>query len=94
MKLALGIFLALLVAGEVQAAEVFKMNDDMYIQDFQGNRIKMAYLVDTVTHQCFVLSSIKLESNTLTSSPAPIAIIPCVDLARRPEWKSILTWVK
>lgn len=86
MKLVLGIFLALL-ANHVQAADKpFKINDGMYYQKLDSDSGELFYQVDTIAQQCFVMWYYHV--------PGGITTIPCVDLAKRPEWKPILTWVK
>lgn len=83
MKLALGIFCALLIVNVAQAVEPIKVSDGMYHQ--QMNWIsKDGYQVDTVAQLCFV---------TLFQGQG-IATVPCANLAKRPEWQPIITWVK
>jgi hypothetical protein len=50
---------------------------------FQGGEV-LSYSVDVVTQQCYVVRSYA----------GGIQSIPCEILARRPEWKPLLTWVK
>lgn len=88
MKLALGIFLALLTIGSVQASTFYTVDDDMYFQKLDNTWGNLGYQVDKVAQLCFVIW--KASAN----NAGGIATIPCESLAKRPEWKPIITWVK
>ena len=56
--------------------------DGIFVQYLDGRQVK--YIVDSKTQQCFF-------SITTTGG---VTIIPCEGLAKREEWKPIITWIK
>lgn len=66
------------------APKVHRSRDDVYTQYFPESRLR--YSVDTVTRLCFIGNDAKLGGS--------LTPIDCADLAKRREWKSIITWVK
>jgi hypothetical protein len=82
----LGILLALSTSGVAQAAKVEVMDDDMYFEKLESGYGSLNYQVDKITQQCFVIWN-NHESGGLTT-------ISCAELAKRPEWKPLLTWIK
>ncbi|MDO8494191.1 MAG: hypothetical protein Q7S68_02515 [Deltaproteobacteria bacterium] len=70
---------ATMAVGKDKAPKVKELEDGFFSQHFYP--LTGSYVVDTQAHLCLVVK----ES---------IAEIPCEKLARRPEWKPIITWVK
>jgi hypothetical protein len=81
----LTIVVVLFVANIAHAGKVKKGKQGMYWQllDSDGGSNVM-YQVDTVTQQCFTV----FKSGT----GGGITKIPCERLAKRPDWKPIITW--
>ena len=75
-----------LIGGFVMISFAFANMDDAVMSDGKGIYHqtycsgKYRYIVDSVTQTCYFCSG-------------GITAIPCENLAKRPEWKSIITWV-
>jgi hypothetical protein len=93
MKLVYAFILMVMTISVAQAAEAPAhvtnskgVDDGFYLQQFTMYKVNCSndgsinYLVDTVAKQCFI-----------SRAEHGIALFPCSDLARRPEWKPILT---
>jgi len=82
MKLTFAILLVVMTIGGVQAADapMKSGNDGFYVQSW-GSFI---YQVDTIAQICVMR----------VPPTGPISTISCNDLAKRPEWKPIITWAK
>jgi hypothetical protein len=91
MKIVFGICLVLLTIGNVEAlGEPYDSGDGIYLLPYASNGA-VTYQVDTVSQICFVLW---YNRSKPTLEIGGIATIPCANLAKRSEWKSIITWVK
>lgn len=76
-------------AKEEKVPEVEKWYHGFYVQYFK--KITFFYSVDTKTQICFAN---RWVSTAAGGGPISTVQITCSDLAKREEWKPILTWVK
>ncbi len=77
----------LLGSGWIQAADGPKtIGDGVYVQilSTHQNFSRLVYVVDSISQQCFA---------ALLTREHFVAI-PCGNLARRGEWRSIITWTE
>ena len=78
-------FLAPLIAGlfsvPTYAGNIEKHDDGTYQQQIELDSGHFQYIADRLTEQCFI-------------SRSGITEISCSKLAKRPEWRNVLTWVK
>jgi hypothetical protein len=67
-----------------------KEENDIYAQKLSipNSSGSIAYFADSKTEICFM----KWLSSP-GESPTPPVVIDCADLAKRDEWKKVLTWV-
>lgn len=77
-----------------KAPEPFKVKDGMYFQVVDSDWGKLAYQVDTVAQLCFAIWSNISFTGAGGITAGGITNVTCANLANRPEWKPILTWVK
>ena len=75
-----------------KAPEPFKVKHGMYFQELDSKWGYIAYQVDTVAQLCFVIwADLDITGGVEAGS---IAVVPCESLAKRAEWKPVLSWVK
>lgn len=65
--------------------EPMQEDNGIYWKKYDGTFVTY-YQVDTICHQCFTIIWKFNDAIGITN-------IPCENLARRPEWKQIITWV-
>lgn len=68
--------------------EVKDIGDGKYIQALDGVKdVWASYFVDATAQLCF-LNTARRDGGVATT------LIPCVNLAKRPEWAKIITWIE
>jgi len=68
-------------------SEVEDLGNGFLQLNAKGNRhVNLWYAVDTTTRVCFVTPSNFKVADSFT-------VVPCESVARRPEWKDIITWI-
>jgi len=76
---------SLLLASSAHAVKVKEGKDNMYwasYDSFSNSTVK--YIVDTSSRLCYALH---------LSGASGFTLIPCEALAKREEWKEIISWV-
>jgi hypothetical protein len=72
----------ILVVGGLTEVKVIKAKEGMYWAKYEApGNVSLFYQVDTVAQLCFVAGMYDFSE------------IDCQNLAKRPEWKNIITWI-
>lgn len=71
-----------LAVGQPARAEPLELEHGFWSENYRT----FNYYVDTTTRLCFVTHSLPKR--------LAMAQIPCESLARRPEWRPVLTWIR
>ncbi len=80
-------FFILTQMSSIAVAKAYQDNDGMYFgKRFKSQSGLLHYHVDSITQTCFIIYS--------QSGGGAITEVSCSDLAKRPDWKPIITWVK
>jgi hypothetical protein len=71
----------------VATPDIDDMGDGIFVQQFRFNAFVGAfgYIVDSRTEICLI--------KWFRKDPAGMEIVSCVNLAKRKEWKDIITWI-